>query len=290
MSAVQMTPPKPVQRWKADDYAVKGRFVSELARPVLDLLAPVQGERILDLGCGDGVLTQEIAARGADVLGADLSEELLAAAAAKGLKVQKVHGHALPFEDEFDAVFTNAALHCMRRPELVIAGVHRALRPRGRFAGEFGGHGNVAAIATAIRAVSALHGGDPDKVAPWFFPSVAEYRRLLEQGGFAVKAIMLVPRPTELDIGIKGSSNSRSLRGVRCSPRSSSCCARRFAMLTGCGRLTISGSVLPRSGRGGRIVLATPMPDSWQRPWPARGARREDARPGSEGARHDATA
>ena len=173
MSAVHMTP-KPVQRWQADDYAVKGRFVSDLARPVLDLLAPLKGERILDLGCGDGVLTQEIAARGADVLGADLSEELLAAAAAKGLKVQKVDGHALPFEDEFDAVFTNAALHWMRRPELVIAGVRRALRPRGRFAGEFGGHGNVAAIATAIRAVGALHGGDPDKVAPWFFPSVAE--------------------------------------------------------------------------------------------------------------------
>jgi 2-polyprenyl-3-methyl-5-hydroxy-6-metoxy-1,4-benzoquinol methylase len=89
MSAVQMPPPKPVQRWKADDYAVKGRFVSELARPVLDLLAPVQGERVLDLGCGDGVLTQEIAARGADVLGADLSEELLAAAAAKGLRCKR---------------------------------------------------------------------------------------------------------------------------------------------------------------------------------------------------------
>jgi SAM-dependent methyltransferase len=137
------------------------------------------------------------------VLGADLSDELLAAAAAKGLKVQKVDGHAVPFEDEFEAVFTNAALHWMGRPELVIAGLHRALR-RGRFAGKFGGHGNVAAIATAIRAVNALRGGDPDKVAPWFFPSVAEYRRLLEQGGFAVKAIMLVPRPTPLEIGIRG--------------------------------------------------------------------------------------
>jgi SAM-dependent methyltransferase len=204
MSTVQMTPPKPVQRWSADDYAAKGRFVSELARPVLDLLAPREGERILDLGCGDGVLTRKIAARGADVLGADLSEELLEAAAAKGLKVQKVDGHALPFENEFDAVFTNAALHWMRRPELVTAGVHRALRPHGRFAGEFGGHGNVAAIATALRAVGALHGGGPDKVAPWFFPSVAEYRRLLEEGGFAVNAIMLVPRPTPLEIGIRG--------------------------------------------------------------------------------------
>jgi trans-aconitate methyltransferase len=204
MSALESTPPQPVQRWSADDYAKKGRFVSELARPVLDLLAPKQGMRILDLGCGDGVLTEEIAASGADVLGADLSDELLAAAAARGLEVQKVDGHALPFTAEFDAVFSNAALHWMRRPDLVIAGVARALNPHGRFVGELGGHGNVAAIATALRAVGARHGGDPVKVAPWFFPSVAEYRRLLEQGGFAVKTIMLVPRPTPLDIGMRG--------------------------------------------------------------------------------------
>jgi predicted RNA methylase len=81
MSTVAMTPPKPVQRWQADDYAVKGRFVSELARPVVDLLAPRKGERILDLGCGDGVLTEAIAACGTDVLGADLSEELLGSVA-----------------------------------------------------------------------------------------------------------------------------------------------------------------------------------------------------------------
>ena len=96
MRAVAITPPKPVQRWQADDYAVKGRFVSELARPVVDLLAPRKGERILDLGCGDGVLTEAIAAYGADVLGADLSEELLSAAVAKGLKVQKVEAMRFP--------------------------------------------------------------------------------------------------------------------------------------------------------------------------------------------------
>jgi len=149
MSTAEMAPPKWLQRWSADDYAHKGRFVTELARPAVDLLAPKRGERILNLGCGDGVLTEEIAASGADVLGADLSEELLAAAAAKGVKVQRVDGHALPFKGEFDAV--NAVLHWMRRPKLVIAGVHRALKPRGRFVGEFGGHGNVAAIVTAIR-------------------------------------------------------------------------------------------------------------------------------------------
>jgi hypothetical protein len=87
---------------------------------------------------------------------------------------------------------------------LVIDGIKRALKPRGRFVGEFGGHGNVAAIATAIRAVGRVHGGDPEKACPWFFPSVAEYRRLLERGGFRVSTIMLVPRPTELDIGIDG--------------------------------------------------------------------------------------
>ena len=199
-----MTLPRPVQRWQADDYAQKGHFLSEYVRSVIDLLEPKRGERILDLGCGDGVLTELIVACGADVLGADLSEELLAAATAKGLKVCRVDGHALPFEAEFDAVFSNAALHWMLRPELVIASVHRALKPYGRFVGDFGGHGNVAAIATAMRAISAIHGGDPAKVAPWFFPSVAEYRSLLERGSFTVKSITLVPRPTQLDIGMHG--------------------------------------------------------------------------------------
>src|SRR6478672_3426210 len=241
MSTAEMAPPKPVQRWSADDYAHKGRFVSELARPDVDLLAPKRGERILDLGCGDGVLTEEIAASGADVLGADLSEELLAAAAAKGVKVQRVDGHALPFKGEFDAVFTNVALHWMRRPKLVIAGVHRALKPRGRFVGEFGGHGNVAAIATAIRAVSALRGGDPTKSRRGSFP------RSPNRAGCSSRAA-LRSRPSCSYRGRRSSisasedgsrpsaapssSSSRSPNGRRYSPRSSSFCARRFAMLT----------------------------------------------------------
>ena len=122
----------------------------------------------------------------------------------KGLNVRKVDGHALDFVSEFDAVFSNAALHWMRKPHLVIAGVHRALRARGRFVGELGGHGNVAAIATAMRAVGALRNGDPALVAPWFFPTVEEYGRLLTEGGFTVREIELVPRPTLLKTGMEG--------------------------------------------------------------------------------------
>jgi SAM-dependent methyltransferase len=204
MTTLDVTPPRPVQHWSASDYARNGRFVQELAGPVFAMLAPRPGERILDLGCGDGALTAEIKASGADVLGVDLSDELLAVARMKGLTVRKVDGHALDFVSEFDAVFSNAALHWMRKPELVIAGVRRALRPRGRFVGELGGHGNVAAIGTAIRAVGHSRNGDPALVAPWFFPTVDEYSRLLTEGGFSVKEIALVPRPTLLKTGMDG--------------------------------------------------------------------------------------
>ena len=203
-TVLDTAPPKAVQRWSASDYARNGRFVQELAGPVFGMLGAKQGERVLDLGCGDGALTAEIKASGADVLGVDLSDELLAVARMKGLNVRKVDGHALDFVSEFDAVFSNAALHWMRKPHLVIAGVHRALRPRGRFVGELGGHGNVAAIGTAMRAIGALRNGDPALVAPWFFPTVEEYGRLLTEGGFTVREIELVPRPTPLRTGMEG--------------------------------------------------------------------------------------
>ena len=106
------------------------------------------------------------------------------------------------FESEFDAVFSNAALHWMTRPEAVIAGVWRALKPGGRFVAEFGGHGNVAAIVTAMRAVAVRRGGDLSLAGPWFFPSVEVYRELLEAQGFIVRRIGLYPRPTPLNFGM----------------------------------------------------------------------------------------
>jgi len=195
---------KEVQSWSAEGYARNARFVADLGQPVLDLLAPQAGERILDLGCGDGALTAKLVAAGATVVGADASAELVAAARALGLDARIADGQALAFDAEFDAVFTNAALHWMRDADAVVAGVRRALKPGGRFVGEFGGHGNVAAIATALIAALSARGIDGAARFPWFFPTPAEYAAKLEAQGFTVETVGLVPRPTPLPTGMRG--------------------------------------------------------------------------------------
>src|SRR5271169_2178539 len=134
--------PKPQQDWKAERYAQHAHFVPTLGAPVLELLAPEPGERILDLGCGDGVLTERIAAAGATVVAVDAAPDMVAAARARGLDARVIPGQELTFDREFDAVFSNAALHWMRPAEKVLAGVYQALKPGGRFVGETGGHNN----------------------------------------------------------------------------------------------------------------------------------------------------
>jgi trans-aconitate methyltransferase len=193
----------PAQTWSPDTYDEHARFVSDLAGEVLNWLAPRPGERILDLGCGDGVLTEQLKNRGCRVIGVDASAGMIAAARARGLDARVADAHELAFDGEFDAVFSNAALHWMIKPGKVLDGVARALGPDGRFVAEFGGHGNVAAITTAMRAVAKSRGGDQELAGPWFFPSVDDYRRLLEQKGFNVKRIGLFPRPTLLKTGMR---------------------------------------------------------------------------------------
>lgn len=199
-----MTAADPSQRqvWSAETYARHARFVSDLAGPVLEWLAPQAGERVLDLGCGDGVLAAELARRGVSVLGIDISESLLKAAAERGVETRHMDGQNLPFDGEFDAVFSNAALHWMSNASAVIEGVFRALKPGGRFVAEFGGHGNVATVTTAMRATAWRRGGDAALAGPWFFPSVAVYREMLEERGFRVVRIGLFPRPTPLASGM----------------------------------------------------------------------------------------
>ncbi len=192
--------------WKADRYATHAPFVPLLGVPVLELLNPQPGERILDVGCGDAVLSDKIREAGASVVGIDSSPDMVEAAKRLGVDARLADAADLKFEAEFDAAFSNAALHWMNRdPDAVLKGVRRALRPGGRFVGEFGGHGNVAAVTVALLAVLSKHGiNDPSALNPWYFPAPAEYRAKLERAGFDVESIELFPRPTILPTDMHG--------------------------------------------------------------------------------------
>jgi SAM-dependent methyltransferase len=186
------------QTWDPDRYARNASFVPELGQAALELLDPRPGERILDVGCGHGVLTEKLSTAGARVVGVDASAEQVAAARARGLDARVMSGEALTFSNEFDAVFSNAALHWMQRPDAVIAGVWNALVPGGRFVGEFGGGDNVRTTVRALSVALGRRGIDGAAVFPWYFPDDGEYRQKLEGVGFQVRSCVLIPRPTPL--------------------------------------------------------------------------------------------
>lgn len=192
------------QTWDPDRYARNARFVADLGMPVVELLNPQPGERILDLGCGDGALTEKLVALGCHVVGIDGSAEQVEAARARGLEAYVMDGQQLTFANEFDAVFSNAVLHWMKRADDVIAGVWRALKPGGRFVAECGGAGNIRKIETALHTVLERRGIDAAAVNPWYYPTPEEYTRRLAARSFQVKSMALIPRPTPLPGDISG--------------------------------------------------------------------------------------
>ncbi|MCP4327403.1 MAG: methyltransferase domain-containing protein [Alphaproteobacteria bacterium] len=196
--------PKSGQSWDPERYARHARFVSDLGTPLIELLGPQSHERILDLGCGDGVLSVILSERAGEVVCIDSSPEQVAAAQQRGLAASVADAHHLAFQSEFDAVWSNAALHWMTRPAEVLDGVWRALKPGGRFVAEMGGAGNVEQIKAALVAALERRGIDGNAHVPWYFPTVGEYRTLLEQHGFEVRQIDLIPRPTPLPGDIAG--------------------------------------------------------------------------------------
>lgn len=193
-----------VQTWDPARYQKNAAFVPELGAGVMEWLAPEPGEAVLDLGCGDGVLTRKLAETGAAVIGVDASAALVAAARDRGLDVQVMDGQALELDRCFDAVFSNAALHWMTDPDAVIRGVHAHLKPGGRFVGEFGGKDNVARIRAALEAELAARGVDPAPYNPWYFPDEDDYRARLEAAGFSVDRIERFERPTPLPGDVVG--------------------------------------------------------------------------------------
>lgn len=192
------------QNWNPETYAQNARFVSDLGEPLLELLQPVAGEKVLDLGCGDGALTEKLVAAGCLVRGVDASAEQVQAARQRGLEAQVCRVEALPFSEEFDAVFSNAVLHWVKDQPTALSRVFRSLKPGGRFVAELGGAGCVATVRNALHETLRARGLDPWADDPWFFPTIEEYSSLLNAQGFGINSIVLFPRPTPIPGDISG--------------------------------------------------------------------------------------
>jgi SAM-dependent methyltransferase len=194
------------QTWDPAAYAENAGFVHGLAGGVLEWLAPQAGERILDLGCGDGQLTERLAESGAIVSGVDADPRMVEAAKARGVEAQCAVAESLPMADaSFDAVFSNAALHWVRDQDAMMAEVRRVLKPGGRFVAEMGGHGNIAAIRVGLMAVLARHGHADAEEGVNYYPAPEAYKARLCRHGLNVERIALIPRPTLLpESGMEG--------------------------------------------------------------------------------------
>ena len=188
--------------WDAADYARFGGFVPALGQAALDLLDPQPGERILDVGCGDGALSLKIIDRGAEVVGIDASSQMVEAARNAGIYAEVLDAADLALDREFDAAFSNAALHWMPRKEAVADGVFRALRLGGRFAGEMGGEGNLARLREALDSEMAVRGYSPPTDAGNWYPTVEDFTAAYETAGFIGIDARLIERPTPLDHGV----------------------------------------------------------------------------------------
>ena len=189
-------------KWDAGDYARVGAFVAELGGAALDLLDPQPGERILDVGCGEGGLSRKIADRGATVLGIDNSPEMVATARAKGVDALLLSAQDMQFFGEFDAAFSNATLHWVLDKEQAARAIFRALKAGGRFAGEMGGEGNIRKLREALDEELVIRGFVPPSESANWYPSSEEFSLVYEAAGFDNIDARLIERPTPLDHGI----------------------------------------------------------------------------------------
>jgi SAM-dependent methyltransferase len=192
-------------RWSPADYAKNAAFVPRLGDAVLQLLNPRPGELILDVGCGDGVLTERIVEAGARVIGIDSSEEMVEAARARGIDAFVADAEDMDVErfGAFDAAFSNASLHWMLDADAVACGVFKALREGGRFIGEMGGEGNLLTLRRALREELTGRGYVMPEQDPSWYAGVEEFTRLYHTTGFSDVHAELIPRPTPLPGGVQ---------------------------------------------------------------------------------------
>lgn len=193
--------------WDAPEYQQSHSYIWQYGADLLELLDPQPGERILDVGCGTGHLTAEIAKSGAGVVGVDSSEDMVRVAMENFPDITFVHADArsLLFNEPFDAVFSNAVLHWIKEAEEALDSITECLKPGGRIVAEMGGRGNIEGVVSALRrALGSTVGHPRNEVDPWYFPAIGEYSQLLEKRGFEVSFASHFSRPTPQQEGEEG--------------------------------------------------------------------------------------
>ena len=151
------------------------------------------------MGCGDGTLAVEMERRGAKVIGVDMSAEMIEVCKSRGIEAYVGSVTALPYEHQFDGVFSNAMLHWVKDARGAVDNIAKSLKVGGYFVCEFGGEGNAYYLVSAMQEVFTNHPEFGDFDNPWYFPSVEIYTSLLESEGFSVEYIEIIPRPTPMD-------------------------------------------------------------------------------------------
>jgi trans-aconitate methyltransferase len=191
-------------KWNAELYDQKHAFVYQFGENVLELLDAKAGEHILDIGCGTGYLTQQIQNAGAIVKGTDYSPDMIAQAKESHPSVEFEVADAANFNEarQYDAVFSNAALHWVKNQDGMMQSVYNSLKPGGRFVAEMGGKDNVARLIAAVKQVLEQHSyHEQTKTQVWYFPSLGEYANRLEAHGFRVTYAIHFDRKTPLQDG-----------------------------------------------------------------------------------------
>lgn len=193
--------------WNSALYDKKHDFVAEYGKGLLEFVPKNDGQAILDLGCGTGVLTVQLADLCNKIVGVDSSQSMIDKAKERfgNIEFMVCDALALPFENEFDVVFSNAVFHWISDHDALLKNIYKVLKPQGLLVCEFGANGNIATIENAFaKACNSLGYGYEPK---FNFPTVEDFGKLLESNGFKINRIYDYDRPTVLKDGEQGLAN-----------------------------------------------------------------------------------
>lgn len=184
--------------WNAKLYKESFSFVPSYGEDVLKLLTVEPGSYVIDLGCGNGTLTEKLHSLGYKVTGIDASDAMLESAKRDHPDLCLKKGDACLFrlKEPADAIFSNAVFHWIDagKQQKMLLNIAKNLRPDGELVFEFGGYGCAEAVHSTLEQIFKEHGRKYLRM--FYFPTIGQYAPLVENAGMRVEYAVLFDRPT----------------------------------------------------------------------------------------------